>query len=256
MTTSRWAGLSERTMRDHPSTMSCTPKASVTSSSLRVSPRAKTSVPVRTASSRSLPSCPFAPVTRRASDIELLAGLGVLGLGRSLLRTPPRLVVAVPLHRCPDPSLEVGVLRHPAELSAQLGAVDRVATVVPRPVRDELEAVLRTTQLAQHGGHDVAVAPLAVGTDQVGLTGPALLGDGPHGCVVVVDVDPVAHVEPVAVELRCDPVDDVRDLPRDELLDVLVRAVVVGAVADRCADAERADPGAHQQVAAGFRRGV
>src|SRR3954471_857472 len=130
MTTSRWAGLSERTMRDHPSTMSCTPKASVTSRSLRVSPRAKTSLPERTASSRSLPSCPFAPVTSRASDMDLLAGLGVLGLGRGLLRAPPRLVVAVPLDGCREAGFEVGVRRDPAELAAQLRAVDGVAAVV------------------------------------------------------------------------------------------------------------------------------
>ncbi len=34
-------------------------------------------------------------------------------------------------------------------------------------------------------------------------------------------MDPVAHVEAVAVELRADAVDDVRDLPGDELLHVL-----------------------------------
>ena len=69
-------------------------------------------------------------------------------------------------------------------------------------------------------------------------------------------MDPVTHVLPVAVQLRLQPLEDVRDLARDELLHVLVRAVVVRAVGDGGADAERAVPGAHQQVRAGLRRAV
>jgi hypothetical protein len=73
---------------------------------------------------------------------------------------------------------------------------------------------------------------------------------------VVVDVDPVADVEAVAVELRAPAVEHVRDLARDELLDVLVGAVVVRAVADGGGDPERAHPRAHQEVAAGLGGGV
>ena len=47
-------------------------------------------------------------------------------------------------------------------------------------------------------------------------------------------MDPVADVLAAAVELGAHAVDDVRDLPGDELLHVLVGAVVVGAVGDRC----------------------
>ena len=56
--------------------------------------------------------------------------------------------------------------------------------------------------------------------------------DLPHGRGVVVDVDPVADVAAVAVELGARAVDDVGDLPGDELLHVLVGAVVVRAVGD------------------------
>ena len=59
-----------------------------------------------------------------------------------------------------------------------------------------------------------------------------------------------------AVQLRPDAAEHVGDLARDELLDVLVRAVVVRAVRDRGVDAERAHPRPHQQVRAGLGRAV
>jgi hypothetical protein len=73
---------------------------------------------------------------------------------------------------------------------------------------------------------------------------------------VVVDVDPVAHVGAGSVELGLDALEDPRDLTGDELLDVLPRPVVVGAVGQRGLDAEGPDPGAHQQVGAGLGRRV
>ncbi len=65
-------------------------------------------------------------------------------------------------------------------------------------------------------------------------------------------MDPVADVLAAAVELGADAVDDVGDLPGDELLHVLVGAVVVGAVGDRGAQAVGAGPGAHEHVGAGL----
>ena len=61
-------------------------------------------------------------------------------------------------------------------------------------------------------------------------------------------MDPVAYVLAAAVELGAHAVDDVGDLPGDELLHVLVGAVVVGAVGDGRPHAEGAVPGAHQVV--------
>ena len=61
-------------------------------------------------------------------------------------------------------------------------------------------------------------------------------------------MDPVADVAAVAVEPRAHPVDQVGHLPGDELLHVLVGPVVVGAVGDGRAQAERPHPGAHEHV--------
>lgn len=100
------------------------------------------------------------------------------------------------------------------------------------------------------------VVPLAVGSDEVGLPHAALGQDVPDGRGVVLGVDPVADVLALPVELGAHAVDDVGDLPGDELLNVLVGAVVVGAVGDRGAQAVGAGPGAHEHVGARLGRTV
>ena len=104
----------------------------------------------------------------------------------------------------------------------------------------------------ENHAQDGDVVPLAVGADEVGLPHAALGEDVPDGRGVVLGVDPVADVLAAAVELGADAVDDVRDLPGDELLHVLVGAVVVGAVGDRGAEAVGAGPRAHEHVGAGL----
>ena len=178
----------------------------------------------------------------------LLALCAVAGLGGLLGRAPPGLVGDVPVDGGPEAPGEVGVRRPPAELALELGRVDGVAAVVSGAVGDPVEvlgvAAHRLEDHAQHGD----VVPLAVGADEVGLPHAALGEDVPDGRGVVLGVDPVADVLAAAVELGADAVDDVRDLPGDELLHVLVGAVVVGAVGDRGAKAVGAGPCAHEHV--------
>ena len=138
--------------------------------------------------------------------------------------------------------------RPPAELALQLGRVDGVAAVVAGAVGDPVEVL----GVAPHGRKDHAqdgdVVLLPIGADEVGLPHAALGEDVPHRGAVVLGVDPVADVLALPVELGADAVDDVRDLARDELLHVLVGAVVVGAVGDRGAKPVGAGPGAHEHV--------
>ena len=146
--------------------------------------------------------------------------------------------------------------RPPAELALELGGVDGVAAVVAGAVGDPVEVL----GVAPHGLQDHAehgdVVLLAVRADEVGLPHLALREDVPHGGAVVLGVDPVAHVLTAAVELGADAVDDVGDLPGDELLHVLVGAVVVGAVGDRGAQAVGAGPGAHEHVGGRLGRAI
>ena len=174
----------------------------------------------------------------------------VAGLGGLFGRAPPGLVLDVPVDGLLQALGEVGVRRPPAELALELRAVDGVAAVVAGAVGDPVEVL----GVAAHGLEDHAqhgdVVLLAVGADEVGLPHAALGEDVPDGRGVVLGVDPVADVLAAAVELGADPVDDVGDLPGDELLDVLVGAVVVGAVGDRGAKPVGAGPGAHEHVGA------
>jgi len=63
-------------------------------------------------------------------------------------------------------------------------------------------------------------------------------------------MDPVAHVLSRAVKLWADTTEDVRYLAGDELLHVLVGAVVVRAVGDGGANTVGAVPRTHKQVRA------
>ena len=181
-------------------------------------------------------------------DAVLLPLGAVACLGGLLGRAPPGLVLDVPVDGGLEPLGEVGVGRPPAQLALELGGVDGVAAVVAGAVGDPVEVLGVASHRLQDHAQDRDVVPLAVGSDEVGLPRAALGEDVPDGRGVVLGVDPVAHVLAAAVELGAHAVDDVRDLPGDELLHVLVGAVVVGAVGDRGAKAVGAGPRAHEHV--------
>ena len=146
--------------------------------------------------------------------------------------------------------------RPPAQLALELGAVDGVAAVVAGAVGDPVEVLGVLSHRLENHAQDRDVVLLAVSSDEVGLPHAALGEDVPHGGAVVLGVDPVADVLALAIELGADAVDDVGDLARDELLHVLVGAVVVGAVGDRGAQAVGAGPGADQHVGGRLGRAV
>lgn len=186
----------------------------------------------------------------------LLPLRAVAGLGGLLGRAPPGLVLDVPVDGGLQALGEVGVGRPPAQLALQLRAVDGVAAVVAGAVGDPVEVLGVAAHGLQDHAQDRDVVLLPVRADEVGLPRAALGEDVPDGRGVVLGVDPVADVLAAAVELGAHAVDDVGDLPGDELLHVLVGAVVVGAVGDRGAQAVGAGPGAHEHVGARLGRAV
>lgn len=200
---------------------------------------------------------PRAGAPRRGSPgCGLLPLRAVARLGGLLGRAPPGLVGDVPVDGGLQALGEVGVRRPPAQLALELGAVDGVAAVVAGAVGDPVEVLGVLSHRLQDHAQDGDVVLLPVGADEVGLPHAALGEDVPDGRGVVLGVDPVADVLALSVELGADAVDYVRDLPGDELLHVLVGAVVVGAVGDRGAQAVGAGPGAHEHVGAGLGRAV
>ena len=178
----------------------------------------------------------------------LLALCAVTGLGGLLGRAPPGLVLDVPVDGLLQAPGEVGVGRPPAQLALELRRVDGVAAVVAGAVGDPVEVLGVASHRLEDHAQDGDVVLLAISPDEVGLSHAALGEDVPDGRGVVLGVDPVADVLAAAVELGADAVDDVGGLPGDELLHVLVGAVVDGAVGDRGAKAVGAGPGAHEHV--------
>ena len=189
-------------------------------------------------------------------DAVLLPLGAVARLGGLLGRAPPGLVGHVPVDRLLQALDEVGVGRPPAQLALELGGVDGVAAVVAGAVGDPVEVLGVPPHSLQDHAQDRDVVLLPICSDEVGLPRAALSQDVPDGGGVVLGVDPVADVLAAAVELGAHAVDDVRDLPGDELLHVLVGAVVVGAVGDRGAQAVGSGPGAHEHVGARLGRAV
>lgn len=186
----------------------------------------------------------------------LLALLLVPGFGGGLGGLPPLAVVRVPVDGGLQTGLEVRVRGRPTQFGPELRGIDRVSTVVARTVLHPVERVLALSHHLQDHAKHGDVVPLAVRADQVGLADPALGQDRPHARAVVLGVDPVAYVLALAVQLRPLALEDVRDLAGDELLHMLVRAVVVRAVGNCGPQAVRAGPRAHQHVGRGLRARV
>ena len=186
----------------------------------------------------------------------LLALLLVPGFSGGLGRLPPGAVVRVPVDGLFQAGLEVRVRGRPTQLGPQFRGIDRVSTVVARTVLHPVERVLALSHHLQDHAKHGDVVPLAVRADQVGLADPALGQDRPHTAGMVLSVDPVAHVLAPAVQLRPLALEDVRDLAGDELLHMLVRAVIVAAVGNCGPQAVRAGPRAHQHVGRGLRTRV
>lgn len=186
----------------------------------------------------------------------LLALLPVPGFGGGLGGLPPLAVVRVPVDGGLQTGLEVRVRGRPTQFGPELRGIDRVSTVVARTVLHPVERVLALAHHPQDHAQHGDVVPLAVRADQVGLADPALGQDRPHAAGMVLGVDPVAHVLAPAVQLRPLALEDVRDLAGNELLHMLVRAVVVRAVGNRGPQAVRAGPRAHQHVGRGLRARV
>ncbi len=98
-------------------------------------------------------------------QIASLLPLRVPLLGRILGRRPPRLVFAAPRDRLPQAGNEVGALRAPAQLGAQLRGVYGAAAVVPGTVAHPVESVGGLAHAPEDRMHHVEVGALAAGAD-------------------------------------------------------------------------------------------
>jgi len=103
---------------------------------------------------------------------------------------------------------------------------------------------------------DVAVGFFVPAADVVGFARLAGLQYAANGAAMVADVEPVAHLQPVAVQRQWLAGQGVDDAQGDEFFRKLQRPVVVAAMRGNDGQAPGVMPGARQVVAGGFAGGV
>src|SRR5574342_1071964 len=227
---------------------SCRPRRSATASAPR-SPLAPVTAtltaPPPQAGRRPAATRPIAPRPSRPVPVVPLVPAAVLA-GEDAL--PPPAVLPVPRHRGAEPVLERTAGR-PAQLTPRLRRVDGVAPVVAGPVGDEPHQRSRLAEEVEDAVDDVQVLPLVRPAQVVALAGLAPLQGRAEAGAMVLHVDPVAHVQAVAVDREGLVPQGVGDHERDELLRELVGAVVVGAAGHQHRDPESAGVSQSQAVA-------
>ena len=151
----------------------------------------------------------------------------------------PGAVVEVPADGFSEAFVEGDALA-PAKFFFDAGAVDGVAAVVAGAVFDVgderaqafgIEAGFFRDQLDE-AVKEANVFPFVFATDVVGAARGAVLHDGPDCFVVVLDIEPVADVPPVAVDREGLAFEHVEDHEGDELFRELIGPVVIGAVGE------------------------
>src|SRR5690349_18186480 len=130
-----------------------------------------------------------------------LATLLVAGLDRIFQWAPPGFVVAVPVDGGTQAVLEVGVFRAPAELVVQRRGIDRIPQVVAGAVGDMIEVIRIATHQPQNAAHHRQIVSFALCANEIRAADLTVGQYSPYRAVVVVDVDPVANIGAVAVEL-------------------------------------------------------
>lgn len=100
----------------------------------------------------------------------------------------------------------------------------------PGPIAHPIEIIRLLAHCRKDHTQHIDVAPLAIGSDQIGLAQPPAREDLPNSARMIVDMDPIAHIEPISIELRTLARKDPSDLARNKLLDMLIRAIIVRAV--------------------------
>ena len=143
----------------------------------------------------------------------------------------PARVVQVPPDGLLDALLK-GVGRGPAKFSGDLGVINGVPPVVAGAVLDVGDEALRLAQGLQDQTDDLDVGLLVVAADVVDLACFPLLQHRGDGGAVVLYMEPVPYLHPVAVDRQGLVLPGVVYHQGDEFFRELVGAVVVGAAGD------------------------
>ena len=167
------------------------------------------------------------------------------------------------MHGFFNPALE-RLLWYPAQIALNFRGINSVAQVVSRTVGDKSDQVSKVGDVARllrhhlvengaDGAHHIDIFTLVMTADIVGL---AALAFGRHFVQrtgMVLNIQPVTDLLPVAIHRQRFTRQGVEDSQRDQFLRKVIRTIVVGAVSHHHRQAVGAVPGANQMVAARFR---
>ena len=127
---------------------------------------------------------------------------------------------------------------------------------MPEPVVDVAQQCGVGSRQLEDSCRHLSVLALVVRTDVVDAARRAFAKHELDRGAVVLHVEPVADLPPVAVERKRLAVERVRDEQRDQLLRVLARAVRVRPACDAGVDTERPHRCEHLQIAARLRSAI
>lgn len=168
---------------------------------------------------------------------------------------PPLTVVEIPLDRFLDAIRKLR-LRQPAELVVYLCGVDSIAHVVTLAVGDMGDEALRLAERLADYLYDVDVLHLVVTADVVHLADSTLVDDQIDSTAVILNVQPVADIQTLAVNGERLVVQRVGYHQRNELLGEVVRTIVVGAPGYSHRQTEGPVVSLYQQVCARLGSGI
>ena len=92
--------------------------------------------------------------------------------------------------------------RLPAELGLGGRRVNRIAKVVPWAVGNEFNEISRLAKNTQQALNHLQVRTLVVCTEQIGAANHTAVEHRPNAVIVVININPVANIGTVAIELR------------------------------------------------------
>ena len=206
---------------------------------------------------------------RERAGCFLLAFRRIIGntVAAVLYPTPPALVVQIPLHGLAQPAFK-GFLRLPAQFAADFARVHRISHIVPGAVGNVGDQIVvmggvrrfvagrKFLQQVANGMDNINIPPLAVAADVVGFADGAAHQHAIERARVVIDIQPVTDLPPVAVHGQRPAGKRVQNHVRNEFFGELAAAVIVGTVGDQGGQAVGALPGADEVVAAGLAGGI
>jgi uncharacterized protein YsxB (DUF464 family) len=191
------------------------------------------------------PLC-YSPVGSGFSQPFLILPSVILPVFAGFDLSPPGLVAAIPLYGFAEAVFK-GVPGVPAE-GGYFGAIEGIATVMTGPIMDEPDEFRWLSSEAQDGFGHLQVRLLAGGGDVVHLAVSAAAQNEVNGLTVVLDEEPVANVEAVAVEGKRVIIEGVGDEERNQFLRILIRAIVIGTARDDHREAKRGMIGKSEEV--------